>query len=242
MKLGIAQTKPLKGDMEGNILAHLSFAAKAKEMDASLLIFPELSLTGYEPKLAKQLATSAEDSRLLAIQQYANYNNMIIGAGLPLTGKKGIHISMVVFHPNNSRQVISKQFLHADEYPYFVPGEEFGFIDTPTEKIGMAICYELSVPAHSDNAGRNGASVYLASVAKSAQGVEKACESLSRIAAQYSIFTMMSNCLGPSDNFFCTGNSAAWDKQGQLMVQLDDNTEGLLLLDTNNNEVTKCIL
>jgi predicted amidohydrolase len=242
MKICIAQARPFKGDIEGNIRAHLSFADKAKEMNASVLIFPELSLSSYESKLAKALATSAEDERLAAIQQFASENNMIIGVGLPLLGKNGIHIGMVVFHPGSNRQVIFKKFLHADEYPYFVPGDEFGFIDTPAEKIAIAICYELSVPMHSENAVRSGAGVYLASVAKSKQGVEKAYESLSRISSQNSIFTMMCNCLGPSDDFFCTGNSAIWDKKGHLMEQLDDNAEGLLLLDTNNNEVNKLIL
>ena len=53
MKIGIAQIKPLKGDIERNLDKHLKFINNALEKQPDLLMFPELSLTGYEPELAR---------------------------------------------------------------------------------------------------------------------------------------------------------------------------------------------
>ena len=57
MKLCIAQTTAAPGDVAINIANHCRWIERAIEHHADLIIFPELSLTGYEPTLAKTLAT-----------------------------------------------------------------------------------------------------------------------------------------------------------------------------------------
>ena len=57
MKIAVAQTKPVTGDIDSNIKNHITLATVAADNGADIIIFPELSLTGYEPSLAKQLAT-----------------------------------------------------------------------------------------------------------------------------------------------------------------------------------------
>ncbi|MFK7978556.1 MAG: hypothetical protein AB8G86_01120 [Saprospiraceae bacterium] len=52
-------------------------------------------------------------------------------------------------------------------------------------KIALAICYEISVPKHIAAATKNGAKIYLASVAKTQEGVQQAAERLSLIAKNY---------------------------------------------------------
>jgi predicted amidohydrolase len=101
----------------------------------------------------------------------------------------------------------------------------------------LAICYELSVPEHAEAAFKNEASAYIASVAKSADGVEKAGKRLSDIARKYSVPVLMSNCVGCCDNFENAGKTAAWNSDGLLIRQLDDAAEGILILDTNTQEV-----
>ena len=58
MKICIAQTAPIKGNVSANIEAHLNFIELALTLNAEAIFFPELSLTSYEPKLAKELATN----------------------------------------------------------------------------------------------------------------------------------------------------------------------------------------
>jgi len=60
MKICIAQTTPIKGDIEKNIENHKKLIALSIQENADIIVFPELSLTGYEPKLVKELATTKE--------------------------------------------------------------------------------------------------------------------------------------------------------------------------------------
>lgn len=57
MKICVAHTRPVAGDIQSNIESHKKLLDLAIAHAAGMVIFPELSLTGYEPKLAKELAT-----------------------------------------------------------------------------------------------------------------------------------------------------------------------------------------
>src|SRR5690606_13743300 len=82
---------------------------------------------------------------------------------------------------------------------------------------------------------RLGANVYIASVAKSEDGVEKAFKHFPTIARQYASPVLMSNSVGFCDNFACIGNSSVWTAEGKLVGQLDDKTEGSLIFDTETS-------
>jgi predicted amidohydrolase len=60
-----------------------------------------------------------------------------------------------------------------------------------------------------------------------------------QIAKQYGMPVLMSNCVGFCDNFLSVGKSAVWTKEGELVGQLDDKTEGILLFDTETEEIVK---
>ena len=92
MKICIAQTRPIKGDIDQNIASHIKFIERAADLHASAIFFPELSLTGYEPELAKALATTAADIRFKIFQQICNAKSITIGAGVPTSTSMGIHI------------------------------------------------------------------------------------------------------------------------------------------------------
>ena len=56
MRIAIAQIAAIKGNIEKNIENHLKWIKLAIQNNAGVLVFPELSLTGYEPELAEILA------------------------------------------------------------------------------------------------------------------------------------------------------------------------------------------
>ncbi len=234
MKIALAQIKPIKGDIAANIIQHKKWIHLAISNQANLIIFPELSITGYEPTLAANLATSPLDSRFDDFQKLSNQHKMIIGIGVPIQNDKGINISLILFHPNRPRQVYAKKYLHVDELPFFVGGQNEDILIRGTE-IALAICYELSVPEHVVEATKNGAKMYLASVAKTENGVQNAGKRLSDIAKKHGIPTLMVNCVGFYDNFESTGQSAVWDKEGNLLGQLGNEEEGLLIFDNSDN-------
>ena len=236
MKICVAQTKPVTGDIESNIEHHKRLINLAILNGADTIIFPELSLTGYEPTLAKTLATHEDDSRFDDFQKIADTQAITIGVGVPLKVDAGICIGLVIFHPREKRQVYSKKYLHADEEPFFVSGQNVTDFMAHKPNMALAICYELSVPEHADHAFRQGAKVYIASVAKFKNGIEKAQQRLSEIAKQYSMTVLMSNCIGISDGGECAGRTSVWQDDGELVGQLDGMKEGILIFDIFSQE------
>ena len=236
MKICGAQTKPVTGNIQANIERHLLFIDRALSSGADAIIFSELSLTGYEPSLAKELATRADDQRFAAFQRISNTCKVSIGVGVPTDNGNHVSISMILFQPNKPPIVYSKKYLHPDEDEFFVPGANFPSLRINDTSIGIAICYELSIPEHFSAAHESGAEIYIASVAKFAKGIENAAKTLSAIAITHSIPVLMVNAVGIANNGICTGNSSAWDRKGQLAAQLGSSTEGLLVYDTVSEE------
>lgn len=237
MNISVAQLRPFAGDIGKNIKKHIQLTELAASKGADMIFFPELSLTGYEPKLAKELATGQDDKRFNELQKICDEKNIVIGAGVPTRSDRGVRISMIVFEPRKPRQTYSKQHLHSDEHPYFVNGDQQLILTVSGKKIAPAICYESLLPEHSESAFKSGADIYIASVAKSAKGVAKAYKHYPAVAKKYSMLVLMSNCIGPSDDFESVGGSAGWNKQGELLGQLDKEREGILVIDTDTEDI-----
>jgi 16S rRNA U516 pseudouridylate synthase RsuA-like enzyme len=53
---------------------------------------------------------------------------------------------------------------------------------------------------------------------------------------------LMANCVGFCDNFLSVGKCSIWTKEGELVGQLDDKTEGLLIFDTESEVIVSRIL
>ncbi len=239
MRICAAQTRPVKGDIQSNVTNHKRLINLALSQKASLIIFPELSITGYEPELAKDLAFDKNDCRLDDFQEISNTREVIIGVGVPTNNNPGICISMILFQPGQARQTYSKKYLYADEEEFFTSGQNSSVVMGSHPTIALAICYELSVPEHSANAFKSGANIYVASVVKDAAGVEKANATLSGIANNYSMTVLMSNCVGLSGGYECTGGSAVWNDKGVFMGQLNELNEGIIIFDTDTGELVK---
>jgi predicted amidohydrolase len=236
MLLCVAQLQSFKGDIERNIQKHVTAIQRAAAHHSDIIIFPELSLTGYEPSLAGDLATAATDTRLDVLQQFSVRHTIVTGAGLPLKTETGIQIAMILFQPDGTRVTYSKQYLHDDELPYFVKGERQVTLTLHGHRIAPAICYESLLPEHAERAFREGTVIYMASVAKSAYGVAKAHKHYSNLARQYCTTVMMANAIGPNDNFESAGYSAVWNKYGEMAGQLESHREGILVYDNDSGE------
>jgi predicted amidohydrolase len=236
MKLCAAQTRPVKGDIPANIERHLALIELARGAD--IILFPELSLTGYEPTLAKELAIEPDDRRLDDFQAISDSSAVTLGVGAPTRSTSGTRISMFLFQPHQSRLIYSKRYLHPDEEPFFIAGQQIITLNVMQAVIAPAICYELSVPEHSENAAQSGASVYMASVAKTAKGLDAAIPTLAGIARRYSMTVLMANSVGECDGCECAGKTSIWNK-ALLVGQLNDRDEGFLMIDTDTEQVAE---
>ena len=237
MKICIAQTNPQKGNIEKNIEQQKKLIEVAIQKKADIIVFPELSLTGYEPELAKDLATTQNDKRLDIFQEISDINELVIGVGLPTKENNNLFISMIIFQPKKERITYSKQYLYPTEIGYFTPAQKQIYLNIGNSTIAPAICYELSNPEHSKKAFENKADIYIASVLNSVSGVDDDIKKLSAIADKYKMTVFMANYTGKSGGYQCAGKSSIWNNKGVLIGQLNDKNEGLLLFDTETNEV-----
>ncbi|WP_157691849.1 GNAT family N-acetyltransferase [Polaribacter sp. KT25b] len=237
MKICIAQTKSQKGKAKENIQNHLRIIELGVKSNTDLIIFPELSITNYEPNLAKELTTEIENSIFNLFQELSNNNDVTIGIGMPTKANDGIKISMLIFQPNEKRVVYSKQMLHSDELPYFVCGNDQVILNIKEKKIAIGICFETLQSEHFLNANKEGADIYIASVAKPKGGIEKAYKHFPKIAREFSTPILMSNCIGNCHNFISVGQSAVWNKNGKLIEHLDSENQGILIYDTETELV-----
>lgn len=232
MRICAIQIRPVAGAVDANIVRHVTLAEHAVGRGAELVFFPELSLTGYEPRLAGALATTPDDRRLDVFQRLSDAHDVVLGVGLPLSAPAGVQIGMVFFRPAASPRAYCKRMLHADELPYFIPGEEPVLLETGGHLLAPAICYESLQPAHAAEAAERHTDIYLASVAKSANGTARAFVHYPEIARRHAMIVVMANCVGPCDDFLAVGQSAAWNRRGERLAELDSESEGIVMVDT----------
>ncbi|MBN8577308.1 MAG: carbon-nitrogen hydrolase family protein [Cytophagales bacterium] len=236
MKIALAQTQPVPGNLEANLVHHVQVVVKAVARGAEAIIFSELSLTGYEPALASTLAVTLTEDRLLVLQNLSDAHQVTIAAGVPVKREAGVQIGMLIFQPQQQLKVYAKQYLHADEEPWFVPGLNLPPVVAGNCRVGLAVCYELSVAEHFEKLLQMKPDVYVASVAKFSKGIAPSYTRLAEIA-KTGLPTLFVNAVGAADNGVCAGGSAVWNKQGELLAKLDDVHEGILIFDTNSETI-----
>lgn len=237
MRVAVAQIEAVEGNIEENLENHLKWIKQAIQNNADMIVFPELSLTGYEPNLAESLASSQDDTRLNEMQNLSDRNGITIGVGLPTKDKSDTFVSMIIFQPHKERTTYSKQYLYPPEEPIFKAGKNPLVLNFETEVVSPAICYETTNKAHCEFAKRNKATIYVASVLSSINGIDTELKILSDIAKNNSLITFMANYVGKSGGYECAGKSSVWDENGELIGQLGDKEEGILIFDTKSKEL-----
>lgn len=238
MKLCAVQLASRKGDLAGNLERHRYCIEQAAALGAGLVVFPELSLTGYEPTLARQLALPVSSARLDPLQTLCDRHGITVAFGLPLPTPNGIHIGMPILRPGEPRLSYAKQRLHDDELAFFAAAGQSLVFEVDGQHIAPAICYESMFMAHAEKVRAQGASLYLVSVAKTAKGIREGYEHYPEVARRLNIPVLMANCVGPADTFIGAGGSAAWDRNGNLLAALDEQTQGLVMLDLATGSAT----
>ncbi|XKE46947.1 carbon-nitrogen hydrolase family protein [Halomonas organivorans] len=232
MRICAAQCRPVPGDLARNTEKHLELIKLAASHQADLVFFPELSLTGYEPRLSRSLVSNAKSWCLDELQALSDANDLLIGIGKPLVVDADVQIGMVWFLPHKLPRTYAKQQLHAGERDHFVAGESQLLLEGSGYKLAPAICYESLQMAHADDAAAMGANIYLASVAESASNLPQAMQHYAAVARRHGLHVLMADSVGPSGDFISTGQSAAWNAEGELLAQMGAESEGVLLLDT----------
>lgn len=171
--LAAAQYPAAAADIACNLERHLEFVAQAAQQQVQLLVFPELSLSGYELANAAELALTLGDPRLQPLSAAAQSHQMTIIVGAPLRSGQALHIAALIFHPNGAVAAYTKQHLHGAEQQRFLPGNGGTLLEIHRQRIALAICADTSQPGHASAAALAGAQIYAAGVLVSEAGYAK---------------------------------------------------------------------
>jgi predicted amidohydrolase len=225
----IAQSASVAGDLTANIDHHLRLAEMAAMQGAHFLLFPELSLTGYELALSRGCAVAAGDTVLNPLRDLARDAQMTVVAGLPLKDDSGaLHIGALAFCPDGSTLSYAKQNLYGEEKNIFTPGDKAADCMIGVIHVGLAICADTDDPRHAVAAAARGAKVYAAGVLVSDTGYAATAEKLAGTARQHAMAVLMANHSGATGGWQSAGRSALWAEDGSLIAACEDATEALL--------------
>ena len=234
MKVAAAQCASIPGDIVANVRRHVTVAEGAASLGADVVLFPELSLVGYEPELAAAAATVPDDARLAPLQEASDRTGLHVAVGVPLATPGLPRIAMLIFRPFAPVVTHAKRWLHGDEVPWFSAGDVPTVLDVDGERLAPAICFEALQREHVGAVVALGATVYVASVAKHARGVAEAHDFLPAVARERRLTVVLANAVGPFADGVAGGRSAAWRPDGTLVGSLEATGDGLLCVDTED--------
>lgn len=139
----VAQPRCTPKDVRANALAHADLIRRA---GVRVVVFPELSLTGYELDAA---AVSLDDDRLSLIAQACAEAGTIALVGAPVAGEDGrLHIATLKVSSTDARVAYRKTYLGADESARFAPGDGPAALELDSWRIGLGICKDTGVDRH----------------------------------------------------------------------------------------------
>ncbi|NEH89427.1 carbon-nitrogen hydrolase family protein, partial [Rhizobium leguminosarum] len=88
MRVAAAQTTSRPGGPPANIDTHLRFAQAAADAGVNLLVFPELSLTGYDLPALAHWARAPEDQAFAPLREAARRHGMSLVVGTPAPAER----------------------------------------------------------------------------------------------------------------------------------------------------------
>lgn len=221
IRIAAAQPIATPGDISANVVVHTGFVAAAREAAVDILIFPELSLSGYELPLLRDCLVRPDDERLSPIQDLARQAQMTVVVGAPVAnGGDSIAIGAITFFPDGRISVYCKQYLHPGEEQFVTKGQTtYQCHAVRGESFALAICADISHEQHAKTAATAGASLYLAGVLVSEGGYSADSGYLCHYATAYGLGVLMANHGGPSGGYISAGRSAFWAPGGRLIVE-----------------------
>ncbi len=172
-KIAAAQIPSVRGDIERNISNHLRAIDLAAVHGISVLIFPELSLMGYEPELAAVCQLASTDQRLIQVADRAKLHRMtiVLGSSIP-SGFTKPYLGSIVFQNDGTHQTYAKMHLGGNESSYFSPGMQRLTLESQGHSIGLAICADSANRLHAQHYADDRANIYAASVFLNTRGMQ----------------------------------------------------------------------
>jgi predicted amidohydrolase len=215
--IAVAQPPCVRYDVAANALAH---AAAVRAASARVVVFPELSTTGYEldaPVIA------ADDPRLAPIVEACAETGSLALVGAPVAGD---HIAMLAVDGAGATVAYRKMWLGGDEPARFSPGARPAVLPVDGWRLGLAVCKDTGVPQHAADTAALGVHVYVAGVLESADDAAVVEERARRVATDHHIWVAVASFAGSTGGGFsrAAGGSGVWAPDGALLARAGTET------------------
>jgi len=242
IRIAIAQCAPALGAVKRNLDMHDKWIARAKAAGARLVIFPELSLTGYYLKdLAADVACAADDPQLARIADASR--DIDISAGfVERSADAKLHIAQGHWSGGKLVHVHRKVYLPTygifDDGRYFGPGDRFETYPWAGGTTGVAICEDLWHVSTPYLYAAAGATIVLAPSASPGRGVAEggdlgtaeSCRLMDRFYASYlTVYIVYVNRVGHEDGIAFWGGSEIVAPDGTVAARAPEFDEDLLI-------------
>jgi predicted amidohydrolase len=245
VKLALAQISSKREDKKANLQKIEEFTVKAKEQGADLVIFPELSLTGYVlHDQVYELAEVIPGPSTKTIEDLAKKTETHIIFGMPELSEKTkatIFNTAVFVGPNGFIGKFRKMYLptHSvfEEKRYFRPGYQPVAFNTPVGNVGLFICYDIFFPEVCRLTRLKGAKLMVCisaspAVRRSYFEILTAARALENTA-----FLAYVNLAGVEDGLQFWGGSRLVSPTGDLMAKAKYDEEDLVICEVDYNDM-----
>lgn len=204
---------------------------RSAQAGADLVVFPELSLTGYELELLQALAVPPSAEHFTELSNAAVEHNTVVIAGCPLVpdGESMPAIGAVICFPDARVEFYCKQYLHEGEGNYCSAGSSDYLFELRGYRLALAICADFANPFHAQDAAEQGADLYLVSALISEAGYEPDSEILSHLAQRHQMPVMLSNHISRTSGWDTFGHNAVWDATGKRALSTNSRDSCMLL-------------
>lgn len=251
MKVALTQFSPTLGNVKKNFEQHLKYIETARKKSVDLLIFPELSLTGYtlkdiveevslspekDPLFNQLIAASQEISLILGFVEKKE-RGLFYNSAAFLSKGKILHVHRKVFLPTHGM---------FEEGKFFAQGKNFHTFSTPYGNIGMMICRDFLSYSASYLLFTGGSEIIVVISAAPGRGVSgKESYESSRmwelmgeaISCFSTAFVIYCNRIGFEDGKHFAGGSFIYNPMGKLIAKARYLDEDFLIQEINLNEI-----
>lgn len=210
--VAVSQPRVVPFDVAANAARH---AAAVRAASARVVVFPELSLTGYE--LDAPLLDPA-DPRLAPLVDACAATDTVALAGAPVDGP---HIAMLKVDGGGARVVYRKQYPHGTGEARFQAGPGPEVLEVDGWRLGLAICRDTGIPEHAAATAALGIDAYVAGAADAPEADVVMAERAKRIATGYGVWVAFSCFAGPTGDPFpeTAGRSGIWGPDGRVAAR-----------------------
>ena len=242
LRLAVAQSDFLVGDITGNVSRLIAEAERARdELGAQAIVFPELAVTGYPPEdlLLRPDLYEWVDEELTRLRQAVHGITLIFG--YPEKTPHGVYNAAMVLRDGrilaNARKRYLPNYAVFDEKRYFIPGHEPCVVELEGVPVGITICEDIWYPDPAADCQAAGARLIL-TLNASPYHVEKAAERETAVqdrVRETGLPVIYANLVGGQDELVFDGDSFVMDGAGRIVQRMPAFEEGLFPVDVDDD-------